>query len=654
MNPIKIVSISILAFAMAACGGGSPIKGSVNVDDTGVDNELDGETNITSISARNVTFLPVSILETSSEYSGVDEDNLFSTQVDYPYIAKKMLSVFDSKTLAATPATIDDFIITENDQVVDPLESFPILQTIGVIPTYLHTAIVIDTSGSVNSITLDAIIAETKEMIVKMQSSSDLVIKNQRFSIWAFGQTVQEITSGFTADTIMLNNALDAIATVNVGESSNLNQAIVEAIGNYDGSGGEGSSGDFSFRDTPGFNNDLIEEVTTDRIQLSSLILITSGTDTLNVFENDQVKIAIESQSQVVFDTAEEADSATVTSSVTKNIGKPFIVILVGDDPTISAVITDNASNVINLKDVTGELTYAEQVIGFQTDLIALRKRESARMVLRYASPKRQGTHSAVVSTSAVDFKYSLTSAIEFASTQTVGMPSEVYIPLVVTSVEIAGANNQYLQNVININDTNTFYPATRWTTNQFAISDYVWTLDGIVLPFDSTTGAVTINPASIAPSATLSLTNNAIIETKNILLTAGASPGMFIYDDDNNQPLAGQSIARADIKYVDLNKPDPDAEVDPTAPAVTPEEVYTVAYQDYNAPLESYAYTLYLPAGWVAFDASAPDGTAYDFKLFANRIQIEKQSIVGLAGPITITIENDTLATSASFTITL
>jgi hypothetical protein len=108
---------------------------------------------------------------------------------------------------------------------------------------------------------------------------------------------VAEITSGFTADTAALISALDAIATSNVGSSSNLNQAIVGAVGNYDGVGGEGNSGNFLFKDAGSLSNDLIEEVNTDRIQLSSLILITSDTDTLNVFDNDQIKTEIELQS---------------------------------------------------------------------------------------------------------------------------------------------------------------------------------------------------------------------------------------------------------------------------------------------------------------------------------------------------------------------
>jgi hypothetical protein len=639
---------------MSACGGGSPTKGSSSATES-VDPETGGTADtvkdVTSASGRNVTFLPLSILETSSDYSGFEDDNIYRTQRDYPYISKYLVSVFDSTTLTSTAGIIDDFLITENGTVVDPLESFPILQPIGAIPTYLHTAIVIDVSNSVKAtVGLNPIITETKEMITAMKASSDSVIANQRFSIWAFGRNVQEITSGFTADATALNSALDSILTVDVKEGSNLKQAIIEAIGNYNGEGGDGSNGDFAFRDSGSTNNDLIEEVNTDRIQLSSLILITSGSDNLNVFEDDQVKTALESQSQVIFDTATSSGAGTV--SATKNFGKPFITVLVGNDAVTSVVITNNASNVINLKKVTGELDYAAQVVSFQTKLITQRKRESDRNVLRYASPLRQGTHEGVLSTSAVDFKYSLTHEIKFQAPQTVGMPSEVYIPQQVTSVEIVGENNQYLQNVININNTNTFYPATRWTSNQFAISDYVWQLNGAVQSSDLTTGAVTIDPASISSSSILSLTNNAISETKNIQLTAGASSGILIYDHATNQPLDGQSIARADIVYVDLNEPDPAAEVDPDAAPIVPDEVYSVAFQDYNTPLESYQYALSLPS-WTAYDASAPEAP-FDYKLFGNRIQIQKSSIDALGGSITITAANTTLVTSTSFTITL
>jgi hypothetical protein len=632
MNPIKIVIISLFTFTIAACGGGgSPIDGSAPVSDreagTG---DGTGTGTVTSVSGRNVTFLPIAILETSSDYSGFSESNVFVTESEFPFIKKKMISIFDSATLEEVSGTIDDFVITENDKVISFNESFPILQTIGSIPTYLHTAIVIDASNSVAaSVGYDSIIVETKAMITAMKASSDSVISNQRFSIWAFGSEVVELTDGFTADSTLLNSALDSIKTESFGIASNLNRAIVEAVGNYDGPGGTGSSLEFSFRDVVGFNNDLIEEITTDRIQLSSLILIASGTDNLDVFSAEQVKVALESQSQVIFD--QEAGS-----SDTKNFGKPFITVLVDNKDGIDAVITDNASEIINLKNETGVLSYAAKVTNFQTALIKQRKREGNRNVLRYASPKRQGSHTAVVSTSAKNFTYSLTNSFEFKNDESaIEMPSAL--------VEIAGGNNQYLQNVININNTNTFYPATRWTTETYSASDYVWELDDIVLLSDAATGAVVINSASIGSSATLSLTNSAIGKTKNIQLTTEIAPGILIYDDNNNRPLTGQSIARTDIQYVDLNEPDPDAEIDPVAPVIQPEEVYTVVIQDYNVPLESYKYVLFTP-GWT---------NLIDFKIIGNKIQIHKEAIDNLDGPITITVENQTLVTTANFTIT-
>jgi hypothetical protein len=85
MSRIKTGSTSLIALAITACGGSSnPTNSSTTADDTAADTTTD----VTSVSGRNVTFLPISILETSSEYSDLDEDNLFITQVDCPYIAK--------------------------------------------------------------------------------------------------------------------------------------------------------------------------------------------------------------------------------------------------------------------------------------------------------------------------------------------------------------------------------------------------------------------------------------------------------------------------------------------------------------------------------------------------------------------------------------
>ena len=638
MNPIKIVMLSLLTLAITACGGGgSPLQD--------IDNDTEG---VEGVNESDITFLSLSILETSQEYSLLDKNDVFITESFYPFISGVLLSTFDATTLEAKEATVDDFIITEDDEVIDSDESFPILQKVGAIPTYLHTAIVIDASNSVDDDVLSEVVTETKALITLLQGSDDSVIANQRFTIWVFAGKVKELTSGFTEDKTILDAALDEILDPNlvdeISSTSSLNQAIVEAIGRFDGTGDGSGSEEYFYRDSDGDNNDLIEGVSTNRIQLSSLIVVTSGTDTLRVFSDSQVTTAIESQSQKIFST--DASS----TEVTENFGKPFVAVIIGDnDKTLQSSITDNASNIIDLRNKpAGSLSFAASTATFQSNLIATRKREGNRYFLRYASPLRQGSHKDKITTGAVDTNYSLTSSFEFDVFQDVGMPAEEYYPNTVSSVEITTATNEYLQSVININNTNVFYPATRWTNTVFASTDYSWALDGVALIPDSTTGAVTINPSVITGRSTLSLTNNAISETKSIQLTALDSSILVAFDGLTNFPLNDQTIARDDLGYIDLNA---EVEVDDEV-VVEPEYVFQVYYEDYNVPLESYSYSISVP-GLTAQDLN-DDTAAYDFSFISGGIQIKKTSIDDLLGPLVITVTNTTLNTEAAFTITL
>jgi hypothetical protein len=639
MNPIKIVILSLLTFTIVACGGsGSPLQ------DIDTDAEDTDTTDVTSASGENVTFLPLSILETSQEYSLLDEDNVFITERYYPYIHGVLLSTFDAATLETTEATIDDFIITEDDEVIDSDESFPILQKVGAIPTYLHTAIVIDASGSVDDDTLAEVITETKALITLLQGSDDSVIANQRFTIWAFAGQVKEMTSGFTEDKTVLDAALDEILDPDlvdeISSSSSLNEAIVEAVGRFDGAGEGGGDIDFLYRDSDanGDNNDLVESVSTNRIQLSSLIVVTSGTDTLRVFSDEQVITAIESQSQVVFTT--DASS----TEVTENFGKPFIAVIVGDDASIASAITTNASNVIDLRNKdAGSLSFATSTAAFQASLISTRKREGDRYFLRYASPLRQGSHERTITTGAVDTNYSLTASIELGDFQDVGMPAEEYYEGVISSVEITTADNEYLQSVINIADTNVFYPATRWTSTVFSNTDYSWTLDGNALTPDSTTGAVTIDQSSVTDVSTLSLTNTAISETKSIQLTATDASLLVTYDGLTGFPLNDQSISRDDLGYIDLYADDEDTAA---------EYVFQIYYQDYNSPYESYSYSIDA-LGMVEQDLD-DDTAPYDYSIITGGFQIQKDFIDGLGGSLVVTVTNTALNTESVFTITL
>lgn len=638
MNPIKIVILSLLTFTIVACGGGgSPLQ---DIDN---DTEDSDTTDVTSASGENVTFLPLAILETSQEYSLLDEDNVFITERFYPYIHGVLLSTFDAATLETTEATIDDFIITEDDEAIDSDESFPILQKVGAIPTYLHTAIVIDVSNSVDEVVLNEVVTETKALITLLQGSDDSVIANQRFTIWAFAGQVKEMTSGFTEDKTALDAALDAILDPNlvdeISSSSSLNEAIVEAIGRFDGPGEGGGDTDFLYRDSGanGDNNDLVESVSSSRIQLSSLIVVTSGTDTLRVFSDEQVITAIESQSQVAF------SNDTNSTEVTENSGKPFIAVIVGDnDKTLQPSITDNASNVIDLRNkASGSLSFAASTAAFQASLISTRKREGDRYFLRYASPLRQGSHERTITTGAVDTNYSLTAPIEIGDFQNVGMPAEEYYPGVISAVEITTEDNAYLQSVINIADTNVFYPATRWTSTVFANTDYSWTLDGNTLTPDSTTGSVTIDPSAVTDISTLSLTNNAISETKSIKLTASNASLLVAYDGLTGFPLNDQTIASDDLGYIDLNADDADTAA---------EYVFQIYYQDYNSPYESYSYSIDA-LGMVEQDLD-DDTAPYDYSIITGGFQIKKDSIDASA-PVVITITNTALNTESVFTIT-
>ncbi len=647
-SKIKFIFILFGLSLIVGCSSSEPPVS--DAEGAGIDGApAEDATGLTSASGRNITFLSLSILETSSEYSGYGEDDVYVTERFFPFIHGILLSTFDAKTLEVEVATIDDFVITEDGQVVDSLESFPILQKVGAIPTYLHTAIVLDVSGSVtDTVGLNEIVSEAKELIKTIQESSDPVIANQRFTVWAFAQKITELTSGFTADKTVLDAALDQVLTVELGSSSNLNQAIVEAIGRFDGNGGEGAGPEpFLFRDTGDTNNDLIETVSTERIQLSSLILITSGSDTLHVFDDEQVKTAIESQSQVVF-AANTGEAEEAKESVTENFGKPFVVVLVGNDSITSASITDNASNIINLKGQAGDtLSFAASTADFQANLIGLRKRQDARYFLRYASPLRQGSHERVIATGAVDYQYSLTAPIEIGDIQNWGMPSEVYLPPTITSVEITTENNQYLQNFININDISVFHPATRWTNSVFASSDYTWVLDGTTLPSNEATGAVTINKDAIDDISVLSLTNTAIGETRSIQITSSLTSLLLVYDGSSGFPLTGQTVSRDTIAYKDLNASEP---VDLDNP-VAPEYVFQIDHQDYNVPFENYAYSIDVP-DMIEQDVN-DDALEYDYRSVPNGFQIKKASIDDLAGPIIITVSNTALGTSTSFTLT-
>lgn len=468
--------------------------------------------------------------------------------------------------------------------------------------------------------------------------------------LWSPGK---KLTSGFTEDATILNAALDSALNSTLYDelksTSSLNQALVQSIGRYDGQGA--GSKTFTFRDNATLgntNNDLIEGVSTERIQLSSLIVITSGAAD-KVFTDEQVKVAIESQSQLVFKEEgddQDSEQTEVSSEVTKNLGKPFIAVLVGNSTRVQSSIADNASHIIDLREKSvSEISFASTVLGHQSELINFRKREGNRYLLRYASVYRDGKHESLITTGAVNTRYSLTGEFDFAAEVNVDMPNEVYIPGVFSSVEITGEGDQYLQRSVNINNTNAFYPATRWTNVVYPATDYTWQLDGNALTADSATGAVTLVASDLLPSgiSTLSLTNLALGETTSIQVTSTTLPIIQIFEAGTRRILGGQVLNVADLNYIDRNA-NAEPSDDPNAPSPSQDLVYQINFEDFNVPLESYQYSINI--------TGLTEGTDYNF--INSGIQIKEQSIEDLNTAATITINNVTLGSTSSFTINL
>src|SRR5690606_3655614 len=101
----------------------------------------------------------------------------------------------------------------------------------------MDTAIIIDTSGSTQAVDKAALVAEVKAYIQTAKASSNTTIANQRFTLWAFGTSVEPLVGSFTSDANILNTALDNLITNwnTRGVGSAIYEAIVRGIGTYVG-----------------------------------------------------------------------------------------------------------------------------------------------------------------------------------------------------------------------------------------------------------------------------------------------------------------------------------------------------------------------------------------------------------------------------------
>lgn len=500
LEKFKIAVIAIALASLAACGGGD---GSLPSKDSSTDTGSDSEGAITPTKETGVSYYPLQMLHSYEEYGFNTPAFLFniSTGVVFEYL----INPVNSTSLAPiSTAVASDFKITEDSFEVESTEAFPMLQRIVGTPVTLKTAIVVDTSGSMDAVSKSTLIAAIKTYIAAAKASSDTAIKNQQFTIWAFGQNVAELTSGFTTNSTTLNTALDTLETNwgshTYGRSSSLFKSIVQSVGYFAGTAANDVVYDFSLDGS----NDLIESVNKDAVVLGSVVLFSAGSNGNGDFDAEDMTNALTWQAMVVYDTSASgkavADTSSATPDGTKLLGKALYYVQMGatTDDTVKAA----AETVINVGS-TAPYNFSSALVSAQIAGIDKRINRNNQYLLRYASAPREGKHLMTLETQTKGYSYALTTEIEYLSYVNSGHPADELSSL----VEITGPNGEYLSaNTVSVANITKLKPATRWVNTTYAASEYSWTVGGTGRTAGSD-GSITISAADAGQSVVLTNT---------------------------------------------------------------------------------------------------------------------------------------------------
>lgn len=466
--------------------------------------------------ASGLSYVPLSVFESYRDFSGFDSDNMFQGDEEVPLIDRNLINPIDAATMASVDTAVaGDYKVTIDGVDIDETESFPILQRVIGSQTALRTALVFDLSNSVSEVDMDALVAEAKAYIAASQASSNTTISSQQFVVWAFAEQVQEITTGFTDNAGTLNAALDSVATLfdsqALGNSSNLHRAVVEAIGRFDGTENGNA---YNFRDgllDPDDGNDLIDWAVADGVRLNQLVIFSSGPDTALEFSQATMGKAIESQSFLKYDTTAGSSSDTM-----RKLKKPVFYYVVGlNSPgTVYAGLSGQAERTTSIVLSGGAYSFANTLIANQLTAIDARIDLDNQYLYRYAFLPRAGDHTSVFSsTNATGFSYALTTSYDHDYISVFGG--------IVPTVEITGPNGEYISNqTLQVASATTFRPATRWTPATYVPANYSWAVTaGAVTGTANPDGSYTVTAVTGSP-ATLQLTNTAIGESYQIVLT--------------------------------------------------------------------------------------------------------------------------------------
>ncbi len=491
----------LLAFtalaALSGCGGES-VRPDDGTNSGGGGGSSSGSNSSSGTSAGGVSYLPLTVLEVSKDYSGLETDNLFS--VEYPgapaagIIPTHIINPVDAATLATvTNAVGTDYKVTIDGIDLGTDENHLTLQKLIDPPMQLQTALVFDVSDSVNAVNFQALIAEAKAYIDATQSSTNSAIKNQQFVVWAFATDTEELTTGFTSNATTVKTALDAVlARYNarvLGPNSNLHKVMIEAIGRYKDDTKQinfGADGD----------NDLIDFVGMNGTQLGQMVVFSAGADNWLEFSDEDMKKAIQSQAFIKYDTTTGA-----LSNKTVNLYKPvFYYVLGGTSPStaypkLSALATSTTNLTLNSN--SNSYSFGSDLISRQVSAINARVDLNNQYVFRYVFTPRVNDHVAVFLSNATGYNFSLTTSFDEDGLLAVNDAP----PL----LEITGASGEYLSNdSAYFSHMQNFVPVTRWTNTPFS---YTWTPGSGVTGTTNGDGSFTVTGISGA-SGSLTVSN--------------------------------------------------------------------------------------------------------------------------------------------------
>src|SRR5690606_1612289 len=235
MFRLKFPLAILFSVLLAACGGSSDSV----IPETGGNDDGTGGGVDAPLSAN--TFYPMNFYMQGGEEYDV-EDGLFKGLEFYPRIQAHLIAPVNGRTLAAvTNPSLSDYQLTIAGQPVNG-EHQPRLQKVLGLPVKLRTALVVDTSASMNAVDKAALVAEIKNYIAAVKASTNPTIRDQKFTLWVFASEVVPLVANFTDDATELETALDAINWIGQGDFSAVYQAIVAAVGSYAGDGTLGHS----------------------------------------------------------------------------------------------------------------------------------------------------------------------------------------------------------------------------------------------------------------------------------------------------------------------------------------------------------------------------------------------------------------------------